>query len=803
MAQAHLLGQVLRSAAALVGCLAGCSSQMGAQFEDGLAAMAGKGGTIARTDQVAETAKRAAVLAPSQPAPAWETVFPEEAPDFIRFLDEERVLIGTVEVGAYLGVPSFKKIYLYDVRQGKKLWEAERPDLVRGQYAVVTTRPLIVIAGANASATSLIAIDAASGARRWQQDFRTTASYTVPTEGNHIVVASRESGTVRVTAYALDSGATAWSRDVRAPRGEGAPRLFSDEQHVYLVGAQLLRLRASDGAEAWSADVPELDERGAGLATYPQGLLVWSARSMVLLDRGAGKARWRGTVRQGGIKMVGAYESQLYRVVTPDVSDLVNSAAASDSIEALDFATGALRWSRNLEGTVVSSLAVDAQRVALAVEDAVWTLRSRDGQIEHRQRLPAVFAEGSPTEFDPPGQPDIVELRERTLLLSRESAGLLALSLADGRLAWAQNNGPFPYSQPLRFDMLGAGLAKVGVARPPAGWAPAYSAARPNAQLQANQRRVENYELAARQSSERARVVGSQPGARLDVTKRAEIKGELASARMSREAALAETRSQIRNERSQASLDLAASFVGLASAVESSLKSAAEGGLISRLQLELASAGALQNALFQDRYHVRPFREHVSRKARGVTLVEVETGKRNDLVFSPTVDAVIDYGVDLPYVAISPDGERMVVVGVGLRSERYETYVKGKISLPRPSLMAYDLSSLRYRDPERQAAEPARAADGYAELVAAARKGNGLKVRRLLDRGIDPNPKQVTRFAPIVVAAEGGHQDVVTLLVKRGANVNYAVGGRSALDFAKDPAVRKILLDAGAKPGTK
>lgn len=130
----------------LVAGIAGCSTEMSQQFEDGIAAMRGQGGTIARSDQLEETAKRAAALAPSQPAPAWETVFSEEAPDFIRFIDEDRVLIGTVEVGAYLGVPSFKSIHLYDVRQGKKLWESERPDLIRGQYTVVTTRPLIVVA---------------------------------------------------------------------------------------------------------------------------------------------------------------------------------------------------------------------------------------------------------------------------------------------------------------------------------------------------------------------------------------------------------------------------------------------------------------------------------------------------------------------------------------------------------------------------------------------------------------------------------------------------------------------------------
>lgn len=804
MAKSYLLNPRFHGAAILAIWIAGCSSQFGQQFQDGLAAISGKGGTIARSDQLEETARRAAALRPSQPAPAWETVFPKEAPDFIRFIDEERVLVGAVEVEAYLGVPSFKNVYLYDAREGKTLWQSERPDLVRGQYTVVTTQPLIVIAGSNASATTLLGIDAASGARRWRQDFKTTVAYAVPTDGDRIAVAAREGGALRVTAYALDSGAAVWSRDVPSLQGTGQPRLVSDEQDVYVIGTQLKRVRGSDGAEAWSADPQELADQHAGVAIYPQGLLVWSAKSMALLDRGTGKARWRNAVRHGGIKVIGSYDGQLYRVVTPDIANIVSSPTASDSVEALNLATGTVRWSRGVEGTIVSSLAVDADRVMFAVEDAVWALRARDGQVAYQQRLPATFVEGSPSEFDPPGQPDILEPHGGTLLLSRESAGLLALSLQDGRIAWVQNNNPFPYSQPLRFAMLTAGLAQIGVTRPAAGWAPAYSAAGPNAQLQAHQNRMENLDRMGREASERARVLGSQPGARLDPGRRDAIKAELGTARLAADMRLAETQNQIRSERTQANiqanLELANSLVGLSSAVEVGLKRAAEAGLISRLQLELASADGLHRAAFQSRYHVRPYREHVHQKARGVTLVDVENGRRTDLVFSPTVDAVIAYGLDLPHAAISPSGNRMVVVGVGLRPERYEAYVKGKIRMPRPSLMAYDLASLRYRDPDAQAAGPAQTVDGFSELVAAARKGNTLKVRRLLDRGVDPNPKQVTRFAPIIVAAENGYQDVVALLVKHGANVNYAIGSRSALDFAKDPAVRKILLDAGAKP---
>ncbi|HEU4892312.1 MAG TPA: ankyrin repeat domain-containing protein [Vicinamibacterales bacterium] len=63
---------------------------------------------------------------------------------------------------------------------------------------------------------------------------------------------------------------------------------------------------------------------------------------------------------------------------------------------------------------------------------------------------------------------------------------------------------------------------------------------------------------------------------------------------------------------------------------------------------------------------------------------------------------------------------------------------------------------------------------GYHDLTPlqrAARGGETVMVRMMLDRGADPNASTARQPPPIVLAADEGHLAVVTLLVDRGANV--------------------------------
>jgi ankyrin repeat protein len=93
-----------------------------------------------------------------------------------------------------------------------------------------------------------------------------------------------------------------------------------------------------------------------------------------------------------------------------------------------------------------------------------------------------------------------------------------------------------------------------------------------------------------------------------------------------------------------------------------------------------------------------------------------------------------------------------------------------------------------------------------------AKTGNADAVQLLIDRGADPNAKQVREFTPLMFAASEGHADVIRTLISAGANPaattvpsarpeRRPAGGMTALLFASRQGhidAARALIDAGA-----
>ena len=86
------------------------------------------------------------------------------------------------------------------------------------------------------------------------------------------------------------------------------------------------------------------------------------------------------------------------------------------------------------------------------------------------------------------------------------------------------------------------------------------------------------------------------------------------------------------------------------------------------------------------------------------------------------------------------------------------------------------------------------------KLIQAVEENDYLTVQRLLKNGANPNAKRSfpNCDTALMVAVKNNSYYIAKKLIIHGANVNANVWGNTALDYAKDPAIRNLLIDNGA-----
>jgi len=267
----------------------------------------------------------------------------------------------------------------------------------------------------------------------------------------------------------------------------------------------------------------------------------------------------------------------------------------------------------------------------------------------------------------------------------------------------------------------------------------------------------------------------------------------------------------------QAAGDLFTAVVGLQDAIRQAMEIIAVQGVISRKYIELRSYMGLGQAAFRGDYFLWPFKD----RGRGVTIVQLDTGKRFDLRFSPVIRPLEIFGFDMANFTVSPDGRSLAVVGVGMDTSKYVKQTKWDFLLPKSSILIYDISGFEFKDKsdlqvreESLRADEALQAEALAEKTAenyeilavflVAQIGNVEKMTEMLDAGVDPNIKHPNdTCGPLVFAVIGGQKEMVELLIERGANVNdITADGKTVLAYAEqfgNQEIVKILKDNGAK----
>jgi outer membrane protein assembly factor BamB len=784
--------------AALVLTLASadCAAQALQNFRDGISGILGRPGGIASHDAFEETRtniKKATETAPLI-APLWDVPLAGETTDILVAYDAGRILVGTVDVSSGLGVPEHGPVRMVDAASGKPLWSSERVSFPEGRYSVLALQPAVVLLGSDAKGGVLLALDGDSGAKRWE--LRVQAPYRVETSlaGDRLYLYTTEGRRGLLRAIALPGGSAQWTAQLEAE--SGAPEIQQHEGDLYLVARSAARISAADGSVLWATRHPILGSANAGATPVEQGVVLWNENALALLRHGDGRPVWEAAAVEGKARLVSPVGPRLLR--------LVLSSGAGDALQAVELASGRVLWKRDLGATVVSPV-VGALDLALCVtDDAVLGLRIADGAEQFRTNLPAAVVERYGVPYKPSLDArtlgDMLSIRGQRLLVAREGNGIAALDLPSGRLLWSQGARSDWYATPSRILAIQNEVELRGAFEPSVQQLPAHVS--PSQAGQALRSAQADYQ----DRSRRAHSVRAD--SRSSGSERAEANRAASFAARRQEVAQQMAMASAGFEGAAATLQFGSALIG---GMERVMRQQAYRGMMSRARMETDGAYQMRQASIQGGYYLQPFR--LMDAARGVMIVDIETGARSDLVFGALNAPLTSFGIDNQAFAIDPETLRLLTPGVGMNPARHEEIVKWKWRMPKVSLLAYDLRTLKFEKEnwysswlDLNTLRPGTAPkplfaipEDNLTLMILYRQAD--RVRKALAAGVDPNKQDPTyKTTALHTAAGFNNKEIVQILLEHGADPTIQDrAGKTPGETAFDPEIKQILQRAAAE----
>jgi ankyrin repeat protein/outer membrane protein assembly factor BamB len=730
--------------------LSGCATVNTKNFAEGIRVMTGRGGTKEERDTIKEIVPDARDLSTYQPKPEWQTVFRADATDFLEFVSPDRFLVGMVQLGSTLAEPDFGGVELYDARTGERIWEGKRKNIPNGSYTVLSADPVILLYGASTKQLYFTALDPKSGQTLWEREVRQPGIASYDWEKGLIVAGAHTENGLELSALRVQDCSQAWSQTLPIappPKGNDAKPLeiatARDDANLIVAADQVFKIAVQTGEIVWKTENPV----GRGAALYPtnQGLIVVGGNRLWMMDGAKGSLKWGPLDFKGEIVTVSAPgDSNATAFLSArEVNDLVKR----DTIYGLSLVSGKKMWERPAPMPVWSPFLYVSGKLFFATGGSLECLDGRTGEVRSSAKFPPAWGWAPITEGE---VPDALLMRGERVILASEKNGVAAFSLKDGKPVWRQ---PLNFFQGGHF-WYATKEAELSTAAQMAG--------------------------RLRKTAEEDRKWWSNW---MSTTDYLTVENSYTMTK--------EQRDQARGKLG-ATMMLTQSLLAFSSALDMSLKGAAVTDLIKRKELELNNTVMLQARVLQGKYWVRPF----NKRGTSVAIVDLDTGKRVDVQYSAPNIGMSVYGVRLPCIRISPDGEHFVTAEIGLDDTKFEKYVKFKWGMPYPSVLSYDLAKLQFRDTIWD----------DSDLELAAENGDLEKVKTLLKGGAWVDSRSVLGTTALTGAAMNGRGEVVRLLISSGADVNHGkgTGHRSAIEMAAyggHSSIVKMLLDAGAEPG--
>jgi outer membrane protein assembly factor BamB len=695
-------------------------------------------------------------LSADQPRPAWQAALKAQETDFIRFVSNARVLVGTVETSGRDWGLEPRDVLLVEAANGKTLWTFPRSALGPSQR-LLATEPAILLEGQR----KLAALNLETGVPVWQRAWSGGESLLLP-QGEDVLLCSRDKSHVLLSLVALKDGVDRWSAsvdDLGLEKHE-SPDLKTVDGTLLVIGAEVAALSTKTGQTLWKQ---RLGSSGRSPAATVLGdeLYFTADASVTKSEAVSGNVVWKR-------EFPGATAESL----SPSSAGLVillrqtGLEGRRESITTLDRKTGTPLWTLDLPEPAQSAITLGEGRLYLTTATQLIGIDAAKGTLVLKVAIPAKLQARRLLD-------DSLRVSADTIVVARE-LGVLAVQKRDGRILYAE---AVPDAAPFTYDFTMHRLGRALESRTAlkkrdesrAGNIHSLDRAERRARLEL-QNAVNQFNLASLRTQ-----AAWQNLSPIALERQAEI-----------------TRTSYNQVQVQAAAALVySSLAGYDAAVGAKIAADRE----ERTGIMTAEIGHAMQAhaqALQKDFYVRP-RYSVGR-GWSLVLVELKTGRRAEIVLSPDNHPLALAAANLPTFAVDPSGSRIVSKGLGLDSARFDTYKKHAFAphrkfiypnaeewlIPYPSVLCFDLASFPSGQKVEGPPPPPKALDAGKrqlddQLIGAAFQCDLEKVKSALAAGADINAVDDYGETALMLAAESlwvcPKPDLIELLLQRGADI--------------------------------
>ncbi len=761
-----------------------------------------KGKNVVR-DSVAPMKEKLAKLSAGQPKPLWQTALKAQETDFIRFLSNDRILVGTLETAGFIlglrrgigwGLEP-RDLILLNAANGGEVWTSSRAAFGYPQQ-LLSTDPVILIEGS----TKCAALNPQNGALIWQRAWKRTllggGTLLLP-GGERLVLFSEQKSSVALTAVNVKDGSQAWSASLdNYPREkEMVIEAKTAGDTLLLVGPEVAAFSVGSGKTLWRKPFHGAFGPAATAIVLGDDLYFTDGASITRSDPASGNDIWRQEFPGNTLQNLSLEGTSVFAVLREGGSD-----GSRDAIQALDRDAGKPLWRCDLAGQAQSSIAIQDGRIYVATASQLIAIDAAKGGLVLKGEIP-------PSLQTRRVLPDILRVTEDRILVARET-GILAVRRRDGSLLYAE---PVAQTAPFTSDYTMHKLNFALESITPLKKREAFHALNLESFLQAQRRAALAEQQAARQLSEARRRSQTAFDNFIGVG------NTYGTTEMQRWG------------------DLEGSSLGSAQAAIRELRSGYQDGRTGIMTAEISQAFKSHANSLQSNVYIRP--RYEAGRGWSLVLVDLNTGKRAEVLLSPDNDPLGRSAPNLPAFDVDPSGSRIVAKGLGLDPARFETYEKRSFtprqggssitvgrsavewgedwSVPYPSVLAFDLAMLPFGQESESRSPlakpvPAEKKQVNDRLIDAAFQCDLTAVKRMLDAGADVNAVNGYGQTALMLAVESlrtyDKEDVVETLLKRGADTSISDPyGWTAADYF--PVAQSMFpytyTGGGAKRGLK